>query len=73
LGKKRRYVPAVRNYARKWGDSDPVAKKQTGFSYRLIIVFVEKGKWKRLIRNPAKTAIMLFLRLLVGIQFLTRQ
>ena len=70
LGKKRGYVPAVLSYVEKWGVDDPVVKKQTGFSYRLFIVFLEEGKWKRLVRNPPKAILMSTIRLLVGVQFM---
>jgi glycosyltransferase involved in cell wall biosynthesis len=70
LGKKEYYLQSFENYVRKWGNDDPVIKKQIGLSYRLSGVFIENGKWKRLLTNPTKTLGMFYLRFMVGISYL---
>ena len=69
LGKKARYVAASSSYIQKWGKNDPDIKKQFGFWYRYFGVFLENGKWKRLIRHPFSAAGMYFLRIGVGLVF----
>ena len=72
LEKKNYYTRSISKYIAKWGKSDPDIKKQLGFSYRYFWVFVENSKWKRLITNPLETFIMLFLKILVGLQYLRK-
>ncbi|MFH1062542.1 MAG: glycosyltransferase [Candidatus Omnitrophota bacterium] len=70
LLKKSYYSKTFEKYIQKWGKNDPIIKKQLGFFYRFIGVFIEKGKWKKLISHPVFTSGMYFLRFLVGITFL---
>ncbi|MDP1845624.1 MAG: glycosyltransferase [Candidatus Moranbacteria bacterium] len=72
LAKKGYYSKNMDIYIKKWGKNDPDVKKQFGFYYRFIGVFVENGKWKKLLRHPILTAGMYFLKFLVGIKFLLR-
>lgn len=72
LEKKKYYSKNIDTYILKWGKGDPDIKKQFGFYYRFIGVFVEKGKWKGLVQHPILAIGVFFLRLLVGIKFLTR-
>lgn len=72
LEKKRKYAPTFDDYIKKWGRTDPDVMKQLGPNYRLFWVFVERGKWKRLIMDPLSTIGMLALRASVGIGFLMR-
>ena len=46
LKKKAYYTGGIQKYVLKWGSNDPEIVKQTGVRYRLIGVFIEKGKWK---------------------------
>ena len=73
LSKKGYYTKSFKPYITKWGKSDPDIKKQFGFLYRYITVFVEKGKWTNLIRHPLLTFGMYFLRILVGLTFLFKK
>ena len=57
-------------YIERWGKDDADVKKQFGFWYRFFGVFVENGRWKKLVRYPLITAGMYFLRFLVGARFL---
>ncbi|MFH1048222.1 MAG: hypothetical protein V1732_00985, partial [Patescibacteria group bacterium] len=52
---------------------DSEIKKQLGFYYRFIGVFIENGKWKKLIARPILTAGMNMLRALVGLKHLFRK
>ncbi len=70
LRKKSYYSKSFNRYIQKWGADDPDIKKQFGIWYRYVIVFVEGGKWVKLITHPILTTGMLFLRLLVGIRYL---
>lgn len=57
-------------YIEHWGKGDPEVQKQFGFRYRFFGVFIENGKWKKLVRYPLLAVGMYFLRVLVGIRFL---
>jgi glycosyltransferase involved in cell wall biosynthesis len=70
LKKKRYYSKGVQQYIAKWGKDDLEIMRQTGVQYRLIGVFVEKGKWKRLLRNLPFTVAMYWLRFNVALSFL---
>ena len=48
-------------------------KKQLGFYYRFIGVFIENGKWKKLVTHPILTAGVYFLRFMVGVKYLFRK
>ncbi len=70
LGKKNHYVKTLTKYIEKWGKNDLDIRKQLGIQYRLFGVFLEKGKWKKLVRHPLLTIAMYFLRLRVAIGYL---
>lgn len=72
LSKKGYYSKNLNVYIEKWGKNDLDIKKQFGFYYRFIGVFIENGKWEKLVRHPLLTAGMYFLRILVGIKFIFR-
>jgi len=73
LTKKGYYSKNINIYINKWGKNDPDVKKQFGFYYRLFGVFVENGKWKKILQHPILAAGMFFLRFLVGVKYLTRR
>ena len=73
LLKKSYYSKNVDVYIKKWGKDDPDIKKQFGFYYRFFGVFVEKGKWKKLVWHPLLAGGMLVLRFFVGFTFITRK
>lgn len=73
LAKKGYYSTSFDTYIKKWGANDPDIKKQLGFYYRFLGVFIENGKWKKLIIHPFLTLGMYYLRILVGIKYLTRK
>lgn len=70
LKKKGYYSKTFANYIQKWGRNDLIIKKQFGFWYRLFGVFLEDGKWKRLLRHPLLTLGLYSLRFMVGVQYL---
>ncbi len=72
LNKKSYYIKSFYTYVKKWGKEDSDIKKQLGFYYRYFGVFIENGKWKKLLAHPFLTFAMYFLRMLVGIKFLLK-
>ena len=72
LKKKKYYTPGIQKYIQKFGSDDPDVVKQVGMRYRLIEVFIEKGKWKKLIRHPFLTIAMYILRLRVALAYVNK-
>lgn len=68
LRKKSYYARSFDAYARKWNHDD-VVRKQLGAWYRFAGVFVEHGKWRRLVRHPLLACGMYTLRFFVGCSF----
>jgi len=73
LAKKSYYAKDFDTYISKWGWDDADIQKQFGFWYRFLWVFLENGKWKKLVTHPFLVFGMYFLRVMVGIQFLRRK
>ena len=73
LDKKGYYAKSFDNYIKKWGQNDPDIKKQLGFYYRFLGVFVENGKWTKLLVHPFLTLGMYYLRFSVGLKFIQRK
>ena len=69
LKKKAYYSTSVAAYRAKWQE-DGVVRKQFGLGYRFLGVFVEHGKWRRLLRHPVLAAVMYAERVLVGFTYL---
>lgn len=69
-GKKAYYAKSFKKYREKWGNEDPIIKKQLGFWYRYFGVFWENGKWMKLLSNPVLAGGMYFLRIVVGLSYL---
>lgn len=70
LSKKQYYSKNFDLYIKKWGKNDSDIKKQFGLWYRYFGVFLEDGKWKRLLAHPVLTGGMYFLRVMVGINYI---
>lgn len=70
LLKKGYYSGNMDVYIEKWGKDDSDLKKQFGLYYRFIGVFLENGKWTKLIAHPILTLGMYYLRILVGASFI---
>ena len=73
LDKKSYYSKGFDIYTEKWGKDDPDICKQLSLRYRFVGVFVEQGKYLRLLRHPILTLGMYFLRFLVGMLYLIRK
>lgn len=73
LSKKRYYSQSFQTYINKWGKDDPDIRKQFGVFYRYFGVFVENGKWKRIVSSPHVFFGVIVLRLLVGISYLLQK
>ncbi len=72
LAKKAYYTKSFAAYQAKWKDH-PAVRRQFSPWYRFVGVFVENGKWKRLLRHPILAAVMYFERVAVGIVYLANR
>lgn len=70
LKKKNNYALNLNKYIEKWGMKDTIIKKQFGAMYRLLGIFIENGKWIKLIAHPIMSIWMFMLRFMVGFQYL---
>lgn len=70
IDKKKYYSKSLGNYIKKWGKDDPDVKKQLGFTYRYFYVFIEDGKFKKIIAHPLFFLSMYLNLFLVGLTFL---
>ena len=73
LGKKSYYSKGFDKYTDKWGKNDSDVRKQLGPWYRFVGVFVEQGKFIKLLEHPILTLGMYYLRFRVGILYLMRK
>jgi glycosyltransferase involved in cell wall biosynthesis len=72
LVKKKYYSKSLNKYIAKWGINDPDIQKQMGVWYRFFGVFLEHGKWRRLLKKPLLIPGIYLLRVLIGLKFLQR-
>jgi len=72
LRKKTYYTGYYDRYREKWGN-DAIVRKQLGVGYRFFGVFLEHGKWKRVLRHPLWMASIYFERVLVGLCLVMRK
>lgn len=70
LNKKSYYFKSFENYINKWGKNDFDIKKQFGFYYRYLGVFIENKKWKKILRHPFLSFGLFILKVLVGLKYL---
>ena len=70
LRKKLYYSKDFARYRQKWGSRDPIVSKQLGAWYRMFRVFLEDGKWRKLLRHPMLAIGMCYLRLRLALSFL---
>lgn len=70
ISKKKYYSKNFNKYLDKWDREDLDIKKQFGFWYRFFGVFIENGKWRKLVSNLHLVFGMYFLRFLVGLSFI---
>ena len=69
MAKKAYYTKSMAAYRAKW-KGHPALKKQFGLGYRYFGVFVENGKWRRLLRHPILAVVMYAERIAVGFTYL---
>lgn len=66
FAKKGKYFKTFSGYIKKWGKNDPDVKKQFSPFYRGLIVFLEKGKWKKVVQKPHLFLAIMFIKAFVG-------
>jgi len=66
LAKKRYYSRNIKLYIAKWGRQDEDIKRQFGFYYRFLKVFLEKGKWKKALSHPILMVGVYLVKILTG-------
>lgn len=69
LEKKAYYTKSFAAYREKW-KGHPAVRRQFSPFYRFIGVFVEKGKWRKILRHPVLFAGVIFERVAVGVVYL---
>jgi glycosyltransferase involved in cell wall biosynthesis len=70
LRKKIGYVNTFNAYIEKWGSDDEDVTKQFSLKYRYFTVFIENGKWRKLISRIDLAIGVYVLRILVGVKYL---
>lgn len=70
LAKKTYYAGSFDTYVNRWGADDPDVRRQLGPFYRYVGVFLEHGKFWRLLRHPILAVGMYWLRFRVGLRYL---
>ena len=73
LNKKNYYSKGFEIYTEKWGKDDLDIRKQLSPWYRFVGVFVEHGKFIKLMEHPILSLGMYYLRFRVGLLYLTRK
>ncbi len=68
LAKKAYYTKSFAAYKEKW-KGHPAVRRQFSPFYRFVGVFVEDGKWRRLLAHPILAAVMYFERVAVGVTY----
>ncbi len=69
LEKKAYYAEKISAYRKKW-NNDKIVRKQLGVWYRFFWVFLEKGKWLKVVRHPILFAMVILERIYVGAVYL---
>ena len=74
LSNKGRYISGSKKYQEKWKKRNKklyhqIVKKQYSAYHRLIGIFVENGKWRKMIKNFHLYIIVLFIRVLIGVVY----
>ncbi len=72
--KKTSYIKGGEKYKRKWKEADnnvyrTIVNRQYGTYYRLIGVFIENAKWKKLLKNLNKYIIFLAIKLFLALNY----
>ena len=72
LAKKAYYTRSFAAYKAKW-PGHPAVRKQFSPWYRFVGVFVENGKWRKVLRHPILFAGVMFERVSVGVVYLANK
>lgn len=72
LEKKAYYTKSFAAYQEKW-KGHPAVRRQFSPWYRFVGVFIEDGKWKRLLGHPILAAAMYIERISVGVVYLVNR
>lgn len=73
LNKKNYYIRDLKdNYQKKWSRNNHILKKQFGIYYRFIGIFIEKGKWIKLLTHPVLSILMIYLRFRLAINYIQK-
>jgi len=72
LQKKAYYTKSFAAYRAKW-TNHPAVRKQFSPWYRFVGVFMEHGKWKKVLRHPVLFAGVIFERFSVGVVYLANR
>lgn len=70
MRKKLYYAGSFQNYINKWGKNNADIKKQFSAYHRLCQVFIEKGKWRRLVQHPILASTMFIYKIFIGLVYL---
>ncbi len=73
LIKKSKYANTFRQYIAKWGKGDNDIQNQFSIFYRYFGVFVENGKWIKLLKNPFLTIGMYCLKFSIGVFYIIKK
>lgn len=71
VSKKSYYLNSMERYKNKWKNNRDVQKQFSPY-YRFVGVFIENGKWIKLIRNPILATGVFILRVLVGLTYILK-
>lgn len=58
-------------YVNKWGERDEDIKKQFNPFYRMFWIFVENGKWRKLLNHPDLALSVFFLKIITGLAYIS--
>lgn len=61
------YTPCLDRYRARYGYDDSEVRKQFGIGYRFFRVFVEDGKWRKVVRHPLIFSGMFALKIVMGV------
>jgi glycosyltransferase involved in cell wall biosynthesis len=67
--KKIYYSKSLGQYVKKWGSNDSILRKQLGFKYRFLQVFIENKKYKKVLQNPHLMLVLWVQLFVVGVIF----
>ena len=70
LIKKIGYIDTFSDYISKWGADDEDVVRQFSVKYRYFTVFVEDGKWRRLISRMDLAIGVYIIRIMLGLKYL---